>query len=217
MPGTATDFEQLMQRVKAGCPEATREVCERYGKYVRQAIRFVMDRRLRRLYSERDFEQSVWASFFKGLPGRAPFASPAQLIRFLATLARNRVIDEVRHRRTAKHDLNREQSLDRPCGPDSEGGCLADRVAGREATPSTGPRLKELLESLQSDLSPLDRQILELLGQGHTHAQVEATTGVHPKKIQRLLLDRKLKLRRELRRAGYTHDEIETYLGLKRA
>jgi RNA polymerase sigma factor (sigma-70 family) len=214
MPTTTTEFERLMQRVKDGCPEATREVYERFGGYVRRAVRFVLDRRLRRMYSERDLEQSVWLSFFKDLRKRGPFAGPEELQRFLCKMARNKGIDANRHQLgTAKHDVTRELPLDSPCGPNSDGPGLADRLPGHEDTPSTGARLKELLEGLQRGLPPRDRQVLELLGQGYTYAEVEARTGVNPKKIQRLLRERQLNLVRELLRQGYTYSEIEALLG----
>jgi len=186
------DFEALMQRVRTGCPEAARQLFERFGEHVRRVVRLRLDPRLRRQYDSMDFAQSVWASFFDTPPGRYTFTSPEALIAFLTRTASNKVIEVARKRLgTAKYDLKREQSLDRNLGDDTP---LADVVPGPSPTPSQVAIADERWEILLQGQPTHHRRILELLREGHTHDEIAAAVHVHPKTIQRLvqLLRRKL-------------------------
>jgi RNA polymerase sigma factor (sigma-70 family) len=181
MSDSPTEFERLMERVRAGCPRATQEVYDRYGDHVRRVVRRRLHQRLRAQYDSGDFQQAVLASFFLLPPERHTFSTPEELIAFLSRMAYNKVADVFRHRfQTDKQNINREQRLD---GEDSRWA----ELPGRGPSPSQVAIAHEHWERLLQGQSPLYRRVLEMLRQGHTHREIAEQLGLHPKVIQRLL------------------------------
>src|SRR3954454_4204180 len=108
-PGHAGEFAALMRRVRAGNPEAAREVFERYSGHVRRVVRRRLHQRLRAQYDSLDLLQAIWASFFHVPIERYTFAKPDDLIAFLSRLAYNKAVEVFRrHLRTGQRNLNRE-------------------------------------------------------------------------------------------------------------
>ncbi len=184
------EFEDLMQRVRAGSPGAAREVYDRYNHHVQRVVRRYLARRLRRQYDSLDFLQEIWASFFAIPPEHYTFESPAELVNFLARVATNKVVDVYRHRvLTAKRDIGREVPIvslpaeDVPTG----GPAVAAEPPGREPTPSQLSIAEERWQQLLRGQPPRCRRVLELLRQGHTYGEVSEQTGIHCKVIQRLV------------------------------
>jgi RNA polymerase sigma factor (sigma-70 family) len=179
------EFEALMLRVRDGCPEAAREVFERFSPHVRRVVRRLLARRLRRQYDSQDFLQAVWASFFTTPADRYAFANADDLVNFLARVAANKVIEVNRNRLgTLKHDVRRERPIGaRPLGAAE----VTPEPAARQPTPSQVAIAEERWERMLRDQSTRCRDVLELLRQGHTYGEVAERTGVHPKVIQRLL------------------------------
>jgi RNA polymerase sigma factor (sigma-70 family) len=181
-----SQFDQLMERVSAGDPEAGRELFERYGDHVRRAVRKRLQQRLRRRYDSCDFTQSVWASFFQLPAERCLFPTPESLVAFLSRMASNKVMEATRRRiGTVNRDMEREQSLDAP--HPEQGGNVGEAVHARVATPSQYVIADERWQRIIRGLPPGHRRILELLRDGHSHVEIAETLGVHRKVIQRLL------------------------------
>jgi RNA polymerase sigma-70 factor (ECF subfamily) len=178
---TQTDFEQLMERVRAGSQEAAQELLERYSDPIRRVVRRHLHRRLRRQFDSLDFVQSVWASFFQLPAERYSFPTPKALVAFLSQVAYNKVVEAFRQRfQTAKHDLTRERSL-------HNGNLESPSVQLREPTPSQLAIAEECWERLLAGQPPRYRRILEMLRQGHSHREIGEKLGLHPKVVQRLL------------------------------
>ena len=78
LPMEDDDFRPLMQRVAEGSEEAARELVERYGGYVRRAVRRTMDSRLRRMFDSLDFAQLAWASVFRQRDCLERFENPEE-------------------------------------------------------------------------------------------------------------------------------------------
>jgi RNA polymerase sigma-70 factor (ECF subfamily) len=188
MSDLQVEFTLLMERVRAGSPEAARELFDRYSGHVRRVVRRKLHQRLRPQYDSLDFLQAVWASFFAESLERYTFTAPEELIGFLSQLAYNKVVDAFRQRvQTAKHNLNRTYSLEREDGRSLDPECSADDLSVRQPTPSQVAIANERWERLLQGQPPQYRQILELLRQGHTHREIADRLGLHPKTIQRLL------------------------------
>jgi RNA polymerase sigma factor (sigma-70 family) len=186
MSSPTTEFEQLMARVRSGCPRATQEVFDLYSEHIRRVIRRRLNHRLRPQYDSVDFNQSVWASFFQIPPEQYTFATPDDLIAFLSRLALNKVVDETRKRlQTRKHNVSREQSLDDPAPPGAEE--FPADPPGRLPTPSQLAIAEEHWVQMLEGQGPRERRVLEMLRQGHTHQEIAEQLGTHPKVIQRLL------------------------------
>jgi RNA polymerase sigma factor (sigma-70 family) len=180
-------FAVLVSRIKAGSEQAMVELVETYGHHVYRAVRRKLDRAMRSKFDSGDFVQAVWASFFENRGRILDFPTARDLILFLARVAHNKVIDEIRRRLVLQgRNINFEVPLDE------------SRV---EATmPSPGPTASEVvmaderLERMKARHSDQQRRILELRQSGATHAQIAAALGVNPKTVQRALqrLERKV-------------------------
>jgi RNA polymerase sigma factor (sigma-70 family) len=190
MSNAGEEFDVLMRRVREGCPEAAREVYDRYNHHVQRIVRRWLARRLRRQYDSLDFLQEIWASFFMIPPDRYTFESPAALVNFLGRVATNKVIEAYRQRaQTAKHNIGRELPIEKISTEDAPTGgtAVAAEPSGREPTPSQLSIAEERWQQLLRGQPPRCRRVLELLREGHTYGEVSEQTGVHRKVIQRLI------------------------------
>jgi RNA polymerase sigma-70 factor (ECF subfamily) len=171
-----------MRRARAGCPEAVRELFERYSAPIRHVVRRRLDRRLRPQYDSLDFVQSVWTSFIQIPPERYTFATPDDLVGFLARVAFTKVVTAYRKRlETAKRDLNREEPADgRPDGTLMPG-------RGPQPTPSQVVMASERWERLLQRLPEKYRQILVLLRQGYSQQEVADALGLNIRLVHRLV------------------------------
>jgi RNA polymerase sigma factor (sigma-70 family) len=184
------EFAAMMRRVRSGCPDAAREVFDRYNSHVRRVVRRHLARCLRRQYDSHDFLQAVWASFFTTPADRYTFDKPDDLVNFLARVAANKVIEAFRCQvLTLKNDIGRNVPIGQLPAADLQPGpmAVAAEPAGREPSPSQVAIAGERWEFLLRDQPPRARRVLELLRDGHTFREVSERTGVHPKVIQRLL------------------------------
>jgi RNA polymerase sigma-70 factor (ECF subfamily) len=176
------DFRQLMTRVRAGSEEAARELFDRYSGHISRVVRRRLHRRLRTQYDSLDFLQAVWASFFALPLDQYTFAHPKDLVRFLARMAYNKVVDVTRRRfGTFKYNINCELPIAEASGRP------ADQVAVHQPTPSQEVMAEERWEQLLEGLTPPFRRVLELLREGYTHKMIAQELGFHPKMIQRFL------------------------------
>lgn len=183
MDAAGTEFAELLQRVRAGDPEASRLLVERYSPHVYRVVRRCLAQRLRRCYDSQDFLQAVWSSFFLVPAERFAFNAPEELIGFLARLATHKVIDAYRGQLASrKRDVGREPALLPIAEADD-----ATNVPARQPTASQLAMADEEWERLVRDQSPGRRHVLELLRLGHTREEVAARTGIHVKAIQRLV------------------------------
>jgi RNA polymerase sigma-70 factor (ECF subfamily) len=180
MPDDDADFRALMERVLAGSPEATREFTERYGPSLLLAVRQRLNRNLRPKFDSLDFVQDVWAAFFAGLPRGRSFRSPVELIHFLDSLARNKVVEAVRQRlQGQKYNVNREQPLE----PLVRNGSAPE---AQQPTPSEVAMGREEWERLLRRQPPVYRRVLLLLHDGKTPAAVAREVGVTERTVRRV-------------------------------
>jgi RNA polymerase sigma-70 factor (ECF subfamily) len=192
MAETANEFEQLMQRIRAGCPDAAREVFERYSRPIHMIVRHRLNPRLRSQFDSLDFAQDAWACFFDVPADRYCFKTPEELVNYLAGIAHHKLVDASRQRlQTTKHARHEVQPL-RPQTDEDSG----NDPPMRQPTPSQVAIAEEQWGRLLEDQPPRVRRALEMLREGHTHNKIAECLGVHPKMLQRVLqhLERKLKL-----------------------
>jgi RNA polymerase sigma factor (sigma-70 family) len=191
MAGAENEFEVLMERVRAGQPDAARELFDRYNGHVRLVVRRALQRRLRSQYDSMDFTQSVWACFFQVPADRFSFNSPEALVAFLSRVAYNKVVDTTRHRlNTRKNGLAHEQPLNDLLseGPEVDPGPdLTNEVPARVPTPSQVAIAAERWEGMLKGQPPEYQRALHMLRQGHSHREVADVLHIHPKMLQRIL------------------------------
>ncbi|NQT14263.1 MAG: hypothetical protein HQ582_16020, partial [Planctomycetes bacterium] len=112
MRATGGEFQQLLEQVRGGSQDATCELIDRYAPHVIRAVRRKLNKAIRSQFDSLDFAQAVWYSFSAAPDRMGEFQRPDELVRYLAAMAHNKVIDEIRRRlETEKYNVNRERSL----------------------------------------------------------------------------------------------------------
>jgi RNA polymerase sigma factor (sigma-70 family) len=175
MPGT-DDLLALLSACRRRDPEATAELVRRYLPHVRAAVRRRLATSMRLRFDSHDFAQEVWLSFFRAAIDRADLRDERGLITYLSEMARLKVAEEYRHQTTQKVGLTRAVPLAPAADP-----------TGREPTPSQAALADDEWERLTAGLPDRERQMLQMLRDGHTHADTAATFQLSEKTVQRLV------------------------------
>lgn len=172
-------FEELLQSVRRGDEAAAAELLRRYEGPLRRVIHVrLVDSRLRRLFDVDDICQSVLASFFvRAALGQYELHRPEDLLKLLAVMARNKMVDKAR-RPSVERLADRRVPLEE----------LPDQVlASPEGTPSQRIALQDLVREARRRLSPEERQLLDLRDQGKDWAEIAETVGGKPEALRKRL------------------------------
>ncbi len=175
MTGEDDNFRRLMHRAAEGDEEAAWHLVEQYGEAIRRAVRRALDSRLRCKFDSLDFVQLVWSSFFRARGRMDRFSRPDELVAFLMTVARNKVVTEARKRNVNSEQAWNESFQDRAERPD-------DRVA-----PIDVAIAREQWDRLFSDQSEQNQAILELRKQGLSCAETAARLGISERRVRGFL------------------------------
>jgi RNA polymerase sigma factor (sigma-70 family) len=175
MPGNE-DLSSLLDACRRGDPDAAAELVRRYLPHVRAAVRRRLAAGMRMRFDSQDFAQDVWLSFFRVALDRADLRDEQSLVAYLSQMARTKVAEEYRHQTTLKVGLDRDVPATR-----------ADDPSGRGPTPSEAAVAGDEWERLTAGLSDRERQMLQMLRDGHTHADTAASLGLSEKTVQRLV------------------------------
>jgi RNA polymerase sigma-70 factor (ECF subfamily) len=164
-------FHDLVQKVRAGDDAAAAELVRRFGPALRRAVRArLSDRNLRRLLDSMDICQSVLASFFvRAAAGQYDLATPGQLVRLLAVMARHKLLRQAEKLRAARRD----------CGRDVEGGFGGSEPADNASDPSRVAAGRELLALIRGRLPEEERWSADQRLLGRSWADIAAEVGCH--------------------------------------
>lgn len=169
----ASGFAAFIERIRAGDEQAARDLVRHYEAAIRLEVRLrLRDSRLRRLFDSMDICQSVLASFFgRVTEGQYDLADPAQLLKLLVVIARNKVACQARQQRCQRRDVRRVGHLD---------------PAYQEAivpgpSPSEFVARQELLRVVRQRLTDEERQLADARAQGRDWAEIAAEHGGTPK------------------------------------
>jgi RNA polymerase sigma factor (sigma-70 family) len=170
-------FPDLMLRVRAGDPAAAEQLVRRYEPVLRRMVRVrLVDARLRRLVSASDICQSVLASFFvRAALGQYDLRKPDDLLKLLATMARNKVVDKARHPELDRHADQRIPVADLP----------EQAQVAPGASPSQQVALQDLIAEAHRRLTPDERHIQELRQQGLEWVEIAAQVGGSPEALRK--------------------------------
>jgi RNA polymerase sigma factor (sigma-70 family) len=163
------DFRDLIRRVRAGDHRAAAEVVKQYEPAIRLAVRVRLTAPgLRRVLDSTDVCQSILADFFvRAASGQFDLDRPEQLLKLLATMARNKVKNLARHQQMQRRDHRRVE----PALPDDS--ALADPGP----SPSQVVADAELLQTFRKRLSPVERQIADRRAEGLSWREIAAAVG----------------------------------------
>ncbi len=173
-------FRELLQGIQEGSEEAARQFLARYGKYIRHVVRRHMIQKLRARFDSEDFLQDVCASFFSHPPGPEDFSDPAALLRFLGTIARNKVTDAARQGLARRWDVNREHSLD------GSAKFAVESLPTGDPTPSEVVAADEACQVLAGPHAH-QRKLLYMLRNGYTQEEIARVLGVSVRHVKRLV------------------------------
>lgn len=172
-------FQELLLRVRRGDEAAAGELLRRYEPALRRVVHVrLVDARLRRLFDVDDICQSVLASFFvRAALGQYELTEPADLLKLLATMARNKLADKAR-RPGLENRADRRVPLEEL--PDGA-------VTASEGTPSQQVALRDLVAEARRRLPPTERRLFDLRDQGLEWAAIAAQVGENPEALRKRL------------------------------
>ena len=175
----ATQFRDLIGRMRAGDGDAAAELVRSYEPAIRRVVRLRLnDTRLRRAFDSMDVCQSVLGSFFvRAALGQYDLSSPDQLLKLLAQMARHKVTDQVRRQRAGQRDVRR--NID-----DSQ---AAAQIAAAQPSPSAYVAGRELLDKVRQCLSSEERDLAEQRAQGREWADIAAERGESAEALRKRL------------------------------
>ncbi len=163
-------FADFLKRIRAGDELAAEELVRKYEPLIRREVRLQLeDRRLSRIFDSIDVCQSVLASFFiRTAAGQYDLDQPAQLVKLLVTMARNKLASEARRQNRQRRDHRRHAA---------DQGEALDRVAEDSPGPETLVAGKELLERFRQGLNDEERAIADLRAEGMAWDEIAVQLG----------------------------------------
>jgi RNA polymerase sigma factor (sigma-70 family) len=169
-------FRDLLRRVREGDEAAASELVRTYEPAIRTAVRVrLTDPRLRRLCDSMDICQSVLANFFvRAASGDFELDRADQLLKLLATMARNRLINEAVKQRAARRDTRRVQQDE----------WHDDQIAGRDQTPSQVVGNRELLHAARARLTEDERRIADQRALGRAWKEIASELNETPDAVR---------------------------------
>jgi len=176
MKNTDENFDRLMRELADGSESAAEEFLQAFGPLVFRIVRRRLGVRSPR-FDSADIAQAVWASFFGREKNVARFASPNDLVRYLAVMATNRVRKSKRDLALQKRAVSREVSLEN---------ALAELPAD-SLTASQLAIADETWERLLAATPHSQQQILFLRLEGKSQEEIATVLGVSTRTVGRLI------------------------------
>jgi len=168
----ATAFTDFVRRIRAGDQQAAADLVRQYEPFIRREVRLRLeDQRLCRIFDSMDVCQSVLASFFvRTAAGQYDLERPEQLVKLLVRMARNKAVSAARQQYRQRRDTRRATLA------------AADVLAATDASPSPSTVIadRELLMRFRERLSPEEREIADLRGEGLAWADIAGRLGGNP-------------------------------------
>lgn len=165
----ATQFRDLIRRVRERDEDAARELTMKYESVIRRVVRIhLRDRRLRQVVDSMDVCQSVLASFFvRTVMGQYELESPEHLIKLLTTITRNKVANQVYRHQAQRRDRRRNRSIDEE----------DIRLADRASDPSEQASARDMLEQVRRRLEPPTRYLADQRALGRSWQELAEELG----------------------------------------
>jgi RNA polymerase sigma factor (sigma-70 family) len=170
------EITTLLESLNRGDTAAVEQVFRAYEPYLRAIVRRQMPPQLQAKCDSADIVQSVWVSLLDDFrQGRWHFADAAHLRRFLAKVARYRLLNHLHHQA-----VGRERSLEP---------AAAEALPASEARPSEKARATELWDRILESCPPAHRDIVRFRHDGLPLAEIASRTGLHEGSVRRILYD----------------------------
>ena len=178
MTKPSSEFCELMARVRDGSQDAAWELVARYSELVVRSVRKRLPDDLRRAFDSDDFAQIAWATFFRHPSRVSRLETPGEFVRFMATVAANKVRMEVRKRCVRqKHNVNRERAHD----------SALELQAGSDPTPSQFAIARERWFRLMEGRPARHQEVIRLRFLSHTMQEIANKLGMNEGSVRRIL------------------------------
>lgn len=183
-----SDFLILVDRVRQGDAFAWEELHRIYNPKLRRVIRAklrAMNNRVRDLYDTCDFSSELWGVLYSKLPS-LQISSESDLLGFLTKAAQDKICDATRRQTASKRNSSRTCSLESSADEDSGG----IEPPSHEPTPSKYAMANELTDAIHSQCNEMgfdSSLIMQLKTQHYTNQEVSEQTGIHVRKVQRVV------------------------------
>lgn len=176
--------QQLLARIEDGDNDAACELFDRYAQRLIGMARKRLSSKLARRVDAEDIVQSAYRSFFAdAAAGKFQLEESGDLWRLLVAITLNKLRSKARFHRAVKRDVEQEDSMSGQVGIH---GIPPDRMAA-EPSPEEAMALAESIESLMTDLTALERRMLELRLQEHTLEEIAEKVDRSERTVRRLL------------------------------
>ena len=144
--GGEPSFAEFIRRVRAGDERAAAELVERHEPAIRRAVRVGATRGCRLIESV-DICQSVLATFFvRAALGQYDLENPDQLLKLLATIARNKLAGQANR----EHADRRDQRRINP-------GAVIEECLAPGSSPSHQVSKREIVQEARRRMTPKER------------------------------------------------------------
>lgn len=159
--------ETLLDGARAGNSDAVNKLMEKHRRSVRRLVELRLDRKVQQRVDVSDVVQDVMVEasgrLEKYLDGPA---MPFHL--WIRQIAWDRIIDTYRrHRVSAKRNMDREQPIAVPAGPNQSTMELAVQLCDPELTPATAATQREIAGKVEEVIELLDEQDREIILMRH--------------------------------------------------
>jgi RNA polymerase sigma-70 factor (ECF subfamily) len=176
----ADTFAEFLRRVRAGDPEAARELVLQYEGIIRREVRLrLADPRLKRAFDSMDICQSVLASFFvRASAGQYDLEKPEDLLRLLVAMTRHKFNFQVRKQQAERRDYRRVVSGDLQ---------TLEPIDAAAAPPGLQVADRELIQEIHKRMSDEELRLAGLRQQGMDWAEIAARLGGTPERRRKQL------------------------------
>jgi len=192
-------FQQLLAEMSRGSEKAAWELVETYSPHIMRSVRASLPRAIRSKIDSQDFVQAVWISMLLNREDLSQFRDPAQFIGYLASVARNKVVDSNRHYMdTEGYNVHTEVSM-----PELHQQIIINEVitgikkddeteeqqlpASNDPTPSHVAMAREAWQRVVGQSCERDRQIAALRIEGHTCGVIADQLSIAERTVRRVM------------------------------
>ena len=181
--------QHLVTLAKDGDESALNQLWKVYGARVHWIMRLRMGRELRSKLDSMDLAQDALVSALEGL-GEFTYKNEGDFLRWLATIAENRLRDNLDKLHADKRDIRKEVRLD-DYGPTTAGGFVRTPGPIDATTPSVIMSRKEELDKLEKaidQLKPEYREVIVLTKiEGLSYKEISERLGKSNEAIRKLV------------------------------
>ena len=153
--------QYLVTLAKEGDRSALDELCEVYGERVRRIIRLRMGKELRSKLESMDIVQDVLMCALRDLEDFT-YTNEGDFLRWLRTIAENRIRDNLEKMHADKRDIRKETPLNE-CASTSRDGLARIPEPARNTTPSAILSRREELDRLEKAIDKLKPEYREVI------------------------------------------------------